>query len=95
MSKSFNEFDEAQRLEGTAPDRRTILDLLEDHGRPLQRRDIVERLGVDEDTSREILRRRLKAMVRDGQLVKNRRGAYGIPARMDLLPGRVSAHPDG
>jgi ribonuclease R len=34
-------------------------------------------------------------MVRDGQLVKNRRGAYGLPARMDLVSGRISAHPDG
>jgi ribonuclease R len=34
-------------------------------------------------------------MVRDGQLVRNRRGAYGIPARMDLFAGRISAHPDG
>ena len=41
------------------------------------------------------IQRRLKAMLRDGQLVKNRRGAYGLPARMDLVAGRVSAHPDG
>jgi ribonuclease R len=95
MSRPSKEPDEAKRLDGVAPDRRAILDLLEDHGRPLQRRDIVERMGVDSEDSREILRRRLKAMVRDGQLVKNRRGAYGIPARMDLVAGRISAHPDG
>jgi len=95
MSKPSERLEEAERLEGTAPDRRAILNLLDDHGRPLQRRDIVDRLGVDDEIGREILRRRLKAMVRDGQLVKNRRGAYGIPARMDLVAGRISAHPDG
>ena len=72
-----------------------ILALLDDHGRPLKHSDIVERLNVQSDDSREILRRRLKAMVRDGQLIKNRRGAYGLPSRMDLVPGRISAHPDG
>ncbi len=86
---------ENERLEGTAPERKAIISLLEDHGRPLQQRDIVERLGVDSEIGREILRRRLQAMVRDGQLVKNRRGAFGLAARMDLIAGRISAHPDG
>jgi ribonuclease R len=95
MKDNSTDFPEGQRLEGTAPERRDILGLLEDQGRPLKRREIVERLRVTGDISREILRRRLKAMVRDGQLVKNRRGAYGLPARMDLVSGRVSAHRDG
>ena len=81
-----------RRIDAQAPERQDILDLLEDHGRPLQRRQIVERLDVISDDSREILRRRLTAMVRDGQLVKNRRNAYGLPAKMDLVAGRVSAH---
>jgi ribonuclease R len=95
MNKDSNDFPKGERLEGTAPERRDILALLEDQGRPLKRKEIVERLRVTGDNSREILRRRLKAMVRDGQLVKNRRGAYGLPARMDLVSGRVSAHRDG
>jgi ribonuclease R len=83
------------RLQGSAPSRQAILSLLEDHGKPLQRRHIVERLEVVSDNGREILRRRLRAMERDGQLVKNRRNAYGLPAKMDLVAGRVSAHRDG
>ena len=95
MNKDSTDFPEGERLDGSAPERRDILSLLEDQGRPLKRREIVERLRVTGDISREILRRRPKAMVRDGQLIKNRRGAYGLPARMDLIPGRVSAHRDG
>ncbi|MGH6631303.1 MAG: winged-helix domain-containing protein, partial [Burkholderiales bacterium] len=83
------------RIEADAPERQTILDLLEDHGRPLQRKDIIARLGIESDDSREITRRRLKAMLRDGQLVKNRRNAYGLPEKMDLVRGRISAHRDG
>ncbi|MEJ8567639.1 ribonuclease R [Elongatibacter sediminis] len=83
------------RIDAEAPDRQTIIDLLEDHGRPLKRKDIVSRLGVESTDSREILRRRLRAMLRDGQLVRNRGGAYGLPERMDLVRGRVTAHKDG
>jgi len=83
------------RIDATAPERRDILAALDDYGRPLNRNDLAGRLGVTGDDSLEILRRRLQAMVRDGQLVRNRRGAYGLPQRMDLVAGRISAHPDG
>jgi len=83
------------RIKAEAPDRQSILALLEDHGKPLKRRDMIDRLGVESADSREILRRRLNAMIRDGQLIKNRRNAYGLPAKMDLVAGRISAHKDG
>jgi ribonuclease R len=86
---------DSRRISAVAPDRQAIISLLEDHGKPLQRKDIVERLAVESADSREILRRRLIAMIRDGQLVKNRRNAYGLPAKMDLVAGRISAHKDG
>ncbi len=38
---------------------------------------------------------RILAMVRDGQLIQTRRNAYGLPERMDLVKGRISAHRDG
>jgi ribonuclease R len=95
MNEKTKKPRQSRRIKANAPSRQDILNLLEDHGRPLQRRDIVERLDVVSDDSREILRRRLQAMIRDGQLVKNRRNAYGLPAKMDLVAGRVSAHRDG
>src|SRR3990172_9272929 len=82
-------------IDAAAPDRQAVIELLEDQGRPLQRRELFIRLGVESEDSREIMRRRLKAMVRDGQLVKNRRNAYGLPEKMDLVRGRISAHRDG
>ena len=71
------------------------MEMLEEHGKPLQRKDVVKALKVKSDDSREILRRRLGAMVRDGQLIKTRRNAYGLSAKMDLVKGRISAHRDG
>ena len=95
MNNKSKKPGQGKRINAKAPSRQDILDLLEDHGRPLQRKNIVERLNVVSDDSREILRRRLQAMIRDGQLVKNRRNAYGLPAKMDLVAGRISAHKDG
>ena len=84
-----------RKINAVAPERNEIIEMLEKHGRPLQRRDIVDALKVESDDSREILRRRLRAMVRDGQLIQTRRNAFGLPARMDLVKGRISAHRDG
>ncbi len=86
---------EKRELDATAPERNEIISLLEKHGQPMQRKEIVAALEVESDDSREILRRRLRAMIRDGQLVRTRRKAYGLPARMDLVKGRISAHRDG
>jgi ribonuclease R len=83
------------RIDAEAPSRQEVIDLLKERGRPLKRKEIFARLNVESEDAREIMRRRLKAMLRDGQLVKNRRNAYGLPEKMDLVAGRISAHPDG
>jgi len=83
------------RIDAKAPDRQAILGCLEKRGRPMQTQELAEALKVRSEDAQEILRRRLRAMERDGQLIRNRRGAYGLAARMDLMPGRISAHPDG
>ena len=43
----------------------------------------------------EALQRRLSAMERDGQVIRNRRGDFGLIDRMDLVTGRVIGHRDG
>jgi ribonuclease R len=86
---------ENDRIDAPAPDRVEIMDCLDHAGRPLKRGELQKALKVKGDDSQEILRRRLRALVRDGQLVKNRAGAYGLSTRMDLVKGRVVAHPDG
>ncbi len=84
-----------REIKAWAPERDEIIKMLEKHGRPLQRKNLITVLNVESDDSREILRRRLRAMVRDGQLIQTRRNAFGLPNRMDLLKGRISAHRDG
>ena len=86
---------QGREINAEAPERNEIIEMLEKHGKPMQRKEMVSALKVESDDSREILRRRLRAMVRDGQLIQNRRKAFGLPDRMDLVKGRISAHRDG
>lgn len=86
---------EAQKYEHPIPSREFIMALLETEGRPLNRQQITRALNVKGDEAEEALRRRLRAMERDGQLIRNRRGGYGLIKKMDLVRGRVIGHPDG
>lgn len=86
---------EAARYEQPIASRELILELLTKAGRPLPAEHIAERLALSADWAREALARRLAAMVRDGQLLLDRRGRYGPVQEMALLRGRVSAHRDG
>lgn len=38
---------------------------------------------------------RLQAMVRDGQLMRDRKGRYGLVNKLELIAGRIQGHPDG
>ncbi len=86
---------EARKYEHPIPSREFILAYLAERAEPLGREEIAEGLGLREEDDREALRRRLGAMERDGQLIRNRRGGYLLVNQADLVSGRVIAHPDG
>jgi ribonuclease R len=86
---------EAQKYENPVPSREFILEFLAERGRPATRKQLLIELGIETDVEREAFRRRLSAMVRDGQLHKNRRGTYGPIEKMELISGRVIGHKDG
>jgi len=77
------------------PSREYILQVLRERGRPLSRDDLIEALALESEDAIEGVRRRLRAMERDGQLIRNRRGGYVIVDNEDLVRGRLTAHPDG
>lgn len=86
---------EAQKYDNPIPSREFILGLLQEADNPLSYDEIAERLEIADDDRLEALRRRLKAMERDGQALCNRRGAYLPVNQEDLIRGRVIGHPDG
>ncbi|MDT8427380.1 MAG: ribonuclease R [Pseudomonadales bacterium] len=86
---------EAQNYENPIPSREYILEYMEKTGEPVGYPQLCEQLGLEDYEQMEALRRRLIAMSRDGQLVSNRRGVYGLPDRMELIKGRVQGGKDG
>ncbi len=86
---------EAEKYDNPIPSREFILELLKQNNRPLTRRSIGKLLGIKGEEQTEALRRRLRAMERDGQLLRNRKSAYGIVSKMNMITGRVMGHQDG
>ena len=71
--------------------RADIQNLLRARGVPLTLEQIAEHCHHQQSSQARALHGRLQAMVRDGQLALNRSGAYGLPAKMALVQGVVSA----
>ncbi|MCL7422685.1 MAG: ribonuclease R [Methylobacter sp.] len=86
---------EAEKYENPIPSRELILQLIEQTGRPMRRKEIAKAFSLVEDDQLEALRRRLRAMERDGQLIFNRAQQYCLVNSRDLIAGRVIGHADG
>ena len=86
---------EAAKYENPVASRELILGVLENSSGPMSHPALCKHFDLDDEDSIEALRRRLIAMERDGQLMRNRRGAYGRVDKMDLVRGRVQGHRDG
>jgi ribonuclease R len=86
---------EAGKYEFPVPSREAVMLCLEEAGQPLDFHELCKALAVEDDRDQEAFARRLRAMERDGQVLRNRRKRYGLIDRLDLLPGTVIGHPDG
>ncbi|MGH8605799.1 MAG: ribonuclease R, partial [Gammaproteobacteria bacterium] len=86
---------EAQKYADPIASRELILSYLGDCPGPRVLEQIASDLEIRDSKRLDALRRRLHAMQRDGQLMRNRRGAYGVVDKMGLVRGRVVGHPDG
>ena len=86
---------EAEKYENPIPSRELILQHLDERGSAAAREELAEEFGLVSDEQLEALRRRLRAMERDGQLIYTRRGTYAPVDKLDLILGRVSGHRDG
>ncbi len=86
---------EAENYSNPIPSREFIIQLLEQIGKPAAHPALCEQMKLADEEQAEALRRRLIAMSRDGQIISNRRGMYGLAAHMDLIKGRVQGNKDG
>ncbi len=86
---------EARDYERPVASREYLLELINQQSVPTNLAHIISLLNYDNENDIEAIRRRLKAMARDGQVFRNRRGGFLSFDHMDLEKGVVQAHADG
>src|SRR5690606_37208860 len=86
---------EAGRYENPIPSREAILATLSEAEGPQKSEEIASMLGLTAPDRFDALEKRLGAMVRDGQLLRNRRGGHVPAGEVELISGTVIANPDG
>ena len=97
---SFKKLDpyyerEAAKYKHPIPSREFILQKLDDLAGPESFKGLLKLLRLKGSDAEEALRRRVCAMVRDGQLLTDRRGRYALVNKLNLVAGLVEAHRDG
>jgi ribonuclease R len=85
---------EAGRYERPVASREYILDTLKQRGVPVEERELEQLLDIAPQ-DHDGFSHRLAAMLRDGEIIRNRRGAICVAEKLDLIRGRVQGHPDG
>ena len=85
---------ECQKYDFPLPSREFIMQVLTERGVPMPFGELADAMDIL-PVEREFFERRMFAMERDGQVIRNRRGAYLLPAKADLIRGTVQGHPDG
>jgi ribonuclease R len=85
---------EKERYGHALPSREFILQILKDQGVPVCEEVLRQLLGVTEKES-DVFGRRVSAMEREGQIMRNRKGDICIVEKLDLVKGTVQGHADG
>lgn len=85
---------EASNYAQPLPSREFILQTMTEQGVPLKVEQLYELLGI-KNSEQEIFNRRLHAMERDGQIIRNRKDALCIAEKLHLIAGTVQGHADG
>ena len=83
------------RYEHAIPARQDIIDALNAAPGPLALDALGGTFDIHGEKHLRALENRLRAMIRDGQLLRNRAGHYGLTQSLELVTGRVQAHRDG
>ncbi len=86
---------EAERYADPIASREAILLFLSQAGEPQTDLDIAAQFELTVPERLEVLRKRLAAMLRDGQLLLNRADGYVPAHKVDLISGTLIANPEG
>lgn len=86
---------EKRKYDNPIPSRELVLDVFAEQGKPLTDKQLFRHLMLKDESARESMGYRLRAMLRDGQLMRDRRGRLCLLDKVNLIRGVICAHPDG
>lgn len=86
---------EQNKYENPIPSRQSIIDYLNQVDRAVSLKHLIGVMELEDEAQQDALFYRLKAMLRDGQLMKDRRNRYSTLKRLKITQGKVMGHPDG
>ena len=81
---------ELEKYENPVPSREFILQTIREFDAPMSHEALLEAFHIYDEERTEGVRRRLRAMENDGQLVFTKGKRYALPEKMDLLKKKVS-----
>jgi len=86
---------ELEKYEDPIPSREYIIQVLTEYGRPLLKSALFKLLEVRKKAQQKALVFRLRAMMRDGQIMFDRKDRICVTNKTTLIKGRVQAHTEG
>lgn len=86
---------ELAKYDNPVPSREFILQIIRKQNSPMSKEEIFKTLAIVNEEQQEAMRRRLRAMENDGQLVFTKRKCYALLEKLDLLKGMVIGHREG
>lgn len=86
---------ESKKYASPIPSREFIMSILDDFGRPMSKAQLFDKLYLKTEGEQEALGFRLKAMLRDGQIMQDRRNRFCLLKKINLRRGTIQGHPDG
>lgn len=85
---------EREQYEHPLPSREFVLQILTEQSAPMADEELLNLLFIEKEEE-ELFSRRLRAMERDGQIMRNRKRAICVVDKLDLIKGKVQGHADG
>ena len=85
---------EKERYEHPLPSREYVLQILKQQGIPIAECELQKMLSIT-GTEEALFNRRLTAMIREGQIFRNRKGDICVMEKLDLIKGKIQGHTDG
>ena len=86
---------EAAKYEHPIASRELILEFVSKNEAVTSIEEVCVGLQVDNERDQVSLERRMRAMERDGQLIRHRRGGYTSAAKAEVVSGKIIGHSDG